>query len=153
MIWCDFFICFLSLRKPRARSANSKGRSPSTPPAPTRPHLAAPTIRLPRPVRVRSWEGWVRNGIKVYNLYYRLPRPLGYTRLPRPLGYTRLPRPVRVHSWGGWVRNGIKVYNSYYRLPRPLGYTRLPPPSAGYFAGTQNISSHERIPQGLRRNW
>ena len=25
-------------------------------------------------------------------MYYRLPRPLGYTRLPRPLGYTWPPR-------------------------------------------------------------
>ncbi len=65
---------------------------------------------------------------KVYNLYHRLPRLLGYTQLPRPLGYSRLPRPVRVCSWGGWARNGIKVYNFYYRLPRPLGYTRLPRP-------------------------
>jgi len=69
--------------------------------------------QLPQPVRVRSWGGWVRNRIKVYNFYHRLPRPLGYTRLPRPLGYTRLPRPVRVCSWGGWVRNGIKVYNLF----------------------------------------
>ena len=54
-----------------------RGRSPSTPPAPTRPHPAAPTLgytrlprpleytRLPPPVRVRSWGGWVRNGIKI----------------------------------------------------------------------------------------
>jgi len=28
--------------------------------------------RLPRPVRVHSREGWVRNGIKVYSLYYQL---------------------------------------------------------------------------------
>jgi len=45
-----------------------RGRSPSTPPAPTRPHPAAPTLgytRLPRPVRVRSWGGWVRNGITI----------------------------------------------------------------------------------------
>ncbi len=47
--------------------------------------------RLPRPVRVHSWGGWVKNRIKVYTLYYRLPQPLGYTRLPRPLGYTLLP--------------------------------------------------------------
>jgi hypothetical protein len=33
-----------------------------------RVHPAAPTLgytRLPRPVRVRSWGGWVRNGIKI----------------------------------------------------------------------------------------
>ena len=39
------------------------------PAAPTfRIHPAAPTLgytRLPRPVRVRSWGGWVRNGIKI----------------------------------------------------------------------------------------
>ncbi len=67
----------------------------------TRLPLPLGYTRLPRPVRVRSWGGWVRNGIKVYNLYHQLPRPLGYTRLPRPLGFTRLPRPVRVRSWGG----------------------------------------------------
>ncbi len=39
------------------------------PAAPTfRVHPAAPTLgytRLPRPVRVRSWGGWVRNGINI----------------------------------------------------------------------------------------
>ena len=57
-----------SYNEPRARSASLKGQSPSTPPAPTRPHPAAPTLgytRLPRPVRVRSWGGWVRNGITI----------------------------------------------------------------------------------------
>jgi len=132
-------------------SASHEGRSPSTPPAPTRPHPAAPTIRLslgytrlPQPVRVRSWGGWIRNGIKVYNLYYRLPRLLGCTRLHRPLGYTRLPRPVRVRSWGGWVRNGIKVNNLYYQLPRPLGYTWLPRP-LGYTRLPRYTNSYNTI--------
>ncbi len=44
-------------------------------PRPGRTRLPRPLgyTRLPRPVRVRSWGGWVRNGIKVYNLYYWLP--------------------------------------------------------------------------------
>ncbi len=41
-----FLIFFLRLRKPRACSASREGWSPSTPPAPTRPHLAAPTFRV-----------------------------------------------------------------------------------------------------------
>jgi hypothetical protein len=55
--------------------------------------------RLPRPVRVRSWGGWVRNGIKVYN-FHAAPtvrvHPAALT-----FGYTRLPRPVRVCLWAG----------------------------------------------------
>jgi hypothetical protein len=63
------------------------------PAAPTfRVHPAAPTLgytRLPRPVRVRSWGGWVRNGIKItirksglYDLtrmaYYSQPLAMKY---------------------------------------------------------------------------
>jgi len=119
-VWC---------RECAGRAARGEARAHLLP-RPGRTRLPQPLgyTWLPRPVRVCSWGCWVRNGIKVYNLYYRLPRPLGYTQLPRPLGYTRLPRPVRVHSWGDWVRNGIKVYNLYYRLPRPLGYAQLPWP-------------------------
>jgi len=120
--WCDFLFFSMSVQ-----AARDEARAHLLPrPGCTRLPRPLGYTQLPQPVRVRSWGGWVRNGIKVYNLYYRLPRPLGYTRLPRPLGYTRLPRPVRVRSWWGWVRNGIKVYNLYYRLPQALGYTRLP---------------------------
>ena len=60
----------------RARSASRKGKARAhLLPQPGRTRLPRPLgyTRLPRPVRVRSWGGWVRNGIKVYNLYYRLP--------------------------------------------------------------------------------
>jgi hypothetical protein len=85
----------------RARSASREGEARAhLLPRPGRTQLPRPLgyTRLPRPVRVRSWGGWVRNGIKVYNLYYRLPQSLGYTRLPRPLGYTRLPRYMSLYS-------------------------------------------------------
>ena len=67
---CDFYTNSYILYKLYSTNSYNKprGRSPSTPPAPTRPHPAAPTLgytRLPRPVRVRSWGGWVRNGIKI----------------------------------------------------------------------------------------
>ena len=56
---------FIQQREGEARAARAqrepRGRSPSTPPAPTRPHPAAPPTLG----------------------YTRLPRPLGYTRLPR----------------------------------------------------------------------
>ncbi len=147
-------LLFLSLRKPRgwspsheraAWAARGEARAHLLL-RPGRTRLPRPLgyTQLPRPVRVHSWGGWVGNGIKVYNLYYRLPRPLGYTRLPRPLGYTRLPRPVRVHLWGGLVRNGIKVYNLYYWLPQPLGYTRLPRPS-GYTRLPRYTNSYNTI--------
>jgi hypothetical protein len=68
-----------SYNEPRAGAARAKPEhdqaAPSCPDvrvhpaAPTfRVHPAAPTLgytRLPRPVRVRSWGGWVRNGIKI----------------------------------------------------------------------------------------
>ena len=82
-------------REPRGWSTSREGKARAyLLPRPGRTRLPRQSgyTRLPRPVRVHSWGGWVRNGIKVYNLYYRLPRPLGYTQLPRPLGYTRLPR-------------------------------------------------------------
>jgi len=93
---------FLSLRKPRGQSPSRKRAAQAARgeawahllPRPGRTRLPRPLgyTRLPWPVRVRSWGGWVRNGIKVYDLYYQLPRPLGYTRLPWPLGYTRVAR-------------------------------------------------------------
>jgi hypothetical protein len=53
------------------------------PAAPTfRVHPAAPTLgytRLPRPVRVRSWGGWVRNGIKITISKMRLYKFIGVT--------------------------------------------------------------------------
>ena len=53
------------------------------PAAPTfRVHPAAPTLgytRLPRPVRVRSWGGWVRNGIKITIRKRRLYKFIGVT--------------------------------------------------------------------------
>jgi hypothetical protein len=62
----QFFIWILystnSYNEPRMAKPEPRGQSPSTPPAPTRPHPAAPTLG-----------------------YTRLPRPLGYTRLPRPV--------------------------------------------------------------------
>ena len=57
---CDFCTnSYIFIQIARARP-EPRGRSPSTPPAPTRPHPAAPTLGY-------TW----------------LPRPLGYTRLPR----------------------------------------------------------------------
>jgi hypothetical protein len=85
----------------QARSASHEGEAQAhLLPQPGRTLLPRPLgfTRLTQPVRVRSWGGWVRNGIKVYNLYYRLPQLLGYTRLPQPLGYTRLPQYTNSYS-------------------------------------------------------
>ena len=61
-------------REGEARAARAKPKHTSCPDqaAPSCPdvrvHPAAPTLgytRLPRPVRVCSWGGWVRNGIRI----------------------------------------------------------------------------------------
>ena len=87
--------CTNSYNKPR-------GRSQSTPPAPTRPHPAAPTLGTPGCPDVR-----VHPAAPTFRVHPAAPT-LGYTRLP--------PRPVKVRSWGGWVRNGIKITISKMRL-------------------------------------
>ncbi len=98
-------------REGEARAVRAKpelwGRSPSTPPAPTRPHPAAPTLgytRLPR--------RWVHPAAPTFRVHPAAPT----------LGYTRLPRPVRVRSWGGWVRNGIRITIQKRGL---YGFTRM----------------------------
>ena len=77
-----------------------------------RVHPAAPTLgytRLPRPVRVRSWGGWVRNGITIqksglYSLTrmaYSQPLYLGYAPLRRKVHFAR----VCSRKWqGGTMR-------------------------------------------------
>jgi hypothetical protein len=97
----SYKVWFFTFYSKSAQAARGKARAHLLP-RPGRTRLPRPLgyTRLPRPVRVRSWGSWVRNGIKVYNLYYRLPRLLGYTRLPapRPLGYTRLPQYTNLYS-------------------------------------------------------
>ena len=50
-----------------------------------------------------------------------------------------------------WGKNGLVPFfdtrSVRHHLPAALIY------NTAYFVGTQNISCHERIPQGLRRNW
>jgi len=67
-------------RERTVRAARGEARAHLLP-RPGRTRLPRPLgyAQLPRPVRVHSWGGWVRNGIKVHNLYHRLPRLLGYT--------------------------------------------------------------------------
>ena len=95
---CDFFILFFvfasceraaraasgSVSRERAARATRGEAQAHLLPRPGRTRLSRlGYTRLSRPVRVRSWGDLVRNGIKVYNLYHRLPQLLGYTRLPR----------------------------------------------------------------------
>jgi len=61
--------CERAARAARAKPEHTSCPDQAAPGCPdVRVHPAAPTLgytRLPRPVRVRSWGGWVRNGIKI----------------------------------------------------------------------------------------
>ncbi len=88
--------CMLHFNLPASfKSCKLQGQSPSTPPAPTRPHLTAPTV-------------WVHPAAP--NVGVHLAALIVRVRLAAPMVRVHpLPQIVRAHFQEGWISNWIKV--------------------------------------------
>jgi hypothetical protein len=89
------FVCFYFFSK-SAQAARGEARAHLLP-RPGRTRLPRPLgyTQLPRPVRVRSWGGWVRNGIKVQFVLPAAPT-VRYVFIERSFDLLSAQRPANI---------------------------------------------------------